>query len=47
VPVLFCSGYPADFESEHTVDSRVHFIAKPFVPKQMLMKIREVLEHGE
>jgi PAS domain S-box-containing protein len=43
--VLFCSGYNADdIEKQGALDRNFHFIAKPFMPKELLMKIREVLE---
>ena len=45
--VLFCSGYNADIlEEQGTLDRNLHFIAKPFVPKELLMKIREVLKNA-
>jgi PAS domain S-box-containing protein len=45
--VLFCSGYNADvLEEQGTLDRNLHFIAKPFVPKELLMKIREVLKNA-
>jgi len=45
--VLFCSGYNADvLEEQGTLDLNLHFIAKPFVPKELLMKIREVLKNA-
>jgi len=44
--VLFCSGYNLDMiKGEDAFDQNLHFIAKPFVPKQLLMKVREVLEN--
>lgn len=46
-PVIICSGYTADvMEGEATVDKNLHFIAKPFMPKELLMKIREVIENA-
>lgn len=43
-PVLFCSGYASEIPAGCAdSDSNAYFISKPFVPKQMLMKIREVL----
>jgi PAS domain S-box-containing protein len=43
--VIICSGYAADvMEGKETLDTNLHFIAKPFMPKELLMKIREVLE---
>jgi len=48
MPILFCSGYAAEIPGGCAAsDSRAYFISKPFVPKQMLLKIREVLENGE
>lgn len=45
--VIICSGYSADImEGRDSQDSQLHFIAKPFMPKELLMKIREVLEHA-
>jgi CheY-like chemotaxis protein len=45
--VVICSGYTADImEGKDTLDSNLHFIAKPFKPKELLMKIREVLENA-
>ena len=42
--VLFCSGYNADvMEDQGRLDRNLHFIAKPFMPKELLMKIREVI----
>ena len=44
---LFCSGYTADIiHSQGVLDPDLHFIAKPYMPKELLMKIREVLEYG-
>jgi len=43
--VLFCSGYDLDMiKGDDVLDRNLHFIAKPFVPKELLMKVREVLE---
>jgi len=43
--VLLCSGYNPDImQQEGFLDQNLHFIAKPFMPKELLMKIREVLE---
>jgi len=43
--VLFCSGYnPDTIDGLGTLDPNLHFISKPFMPKELLMKIREVLE---
>jgi len=44
VRVLFCSGYTEDIiQNQGILDQNVHFIAKPFTPKELLMKIREVV----
>ncbi len=45
IRILFCSGYnPDTIEGLGTLDPNLHFISKPFMPKELLMKIREVLE---
>jgi PAS domain S-box-containing protein len=45
--VIICSGYTADIlEGKGALDCNLHFIAKPFMPKELLMKIREVLTHA-
>jgi len=42
--VMICSGFTADImEGQGTRDRNLHFISKPFMPKELLMKIREVL----
>ncbi len=47
MPVIFCSGYGADAVEGHLpAGGRIHFIAKPFLPRELLAAIREVLEHG-
>lgn len=44
--VLFCSGYNLDMiKGDIELDQSLHFIAKPFVPKELLMKVRKVLEN--
>jgi DNA-binding response OmpR family regulator len=44
--IIICSGYTVDvIEGQAVLDSNLHFIAKPFMPKELLMKIREVLEN--
>jgi PAS domain S-box-containing protein len=44
--IIICSGYTVDvIEEQAVLDSNLHFIAKPFMPKELLMKIREVLEN--
>lgn len=43
--VLFCTGNDSDpMERQQLADPNLHFITKPFMPKELLMKIREVLE---
>jgi CheY-like chemotaxis protein len=45
--VLFCSGYNSDvMEDQGTLDGNLHFIAKPYMPKELLMKIREVFGYA-
>lgn len=45
--IIICSGYTTDvMEGQVALDRNLHFIAKPFMPKELLMKIREVLEHA-
>ena len=48
VKILFCSGY--DDEKVHQqggVTKEMNFLSKPFTPKDLLMKIREVLDAGK
>jgi two-component system, cell cycle sensor histidine kinase and response regulator CckA len=48
IKALFCSGY--DDEKVHCqggVASDMNFLSKPFTPKELLMKIREVLHAGK
>mgnify|MGYP000887703076 CR=1 FL=1 len=41
---LFMSGYTADVIAPHgVIETGVHFIAKPFTPSELAVKIREVL----
>ncbi|MFA7402847.1 MAG: cache domain-containing protein [Pelobacteraceae bacterium] len=43
--ILFCSGYADDVVvSQGGVEEGMHYLSKPFTPKELLMKIREVLE---
>jgi PAS domain S-box-containing protein len=45
--VLFCSGYAKDVVvSQGGLDREMNYLAKPFTPKELLMKIREVLDDG-
>lgn len=48
VRVLFCSGYPKDVVvGQGGLDEDMNYLAKPFTPKEFLMKIREVLEYEQ
>jgi len=48
VKVLFTSGYTEEIvRSQEVPDESLPFIPKPYMPKELLMKIREVLGHGE
>ncbi len=43
-PVLFCSGYDRDVvAAQGVMEGGLNFLAKPFTPKDLLMKIRGVL----
>ena len=43
--VLFTSGYTGGpIAPQGAVDSDIHFIAKPFMPKNLAQKVRQVLE---
>lgn len=43
---LFCSGYAQDVVvSQGGLDEGMNYLAKPFTPKELLMKIREVLDN--
>ena len=45
--VILCSGYTDEvMDGQEAFDRNLHFIAKPFMPKELLMKIREVLENA-
>ncbi|MDD2850452.1 MAG: PAS domain S-box protein [Desulfuromonadaceae bacterium] len=47
LPVLFCSGYAQDLlVSQGGLEEGVNYLRKPFAPKELLMKIREVLDNG-
>ncbi len=46
VPVLFCSGYSKEvMASQGGMEEDMNFLPKPFTPKELLMKIREVLDN--
>ncbi|MFZ4858646.1 MAG: PAS domain S-box protein [Desulfuromonadaceae bacterium] len=46
IRVLFCSGYAKDVvASQGVMEEGFNFLAKPFTPKDLLMKIREVLDN--
>ncbi len=45
VPILFMSGHTDDFIVHHGVlDEGVEFIAKPFSPQELSLKLREILD---
>lgn len=45
IRVLFCSGYATDVVTgQGGLEEGMNFLAKPFSPKELLMKIREVLD---
>ncbi|MBI5483448.1 MAG: PAS domain S-box protein [Deltaproteobacteria bacterium] len=44
---LFCSGYSNEVViGQGDLEKGMNYLAKPFTPKEMLMKIREVLDNG-
>ena len=44
--ILFCSGYARDVvASQGGLDEGMNYLSKPFTPKELLMKIREVCDH--
>ena len=44
--VLFCSGYAKDVViSQGGLEEGMNYLPKPFTPKELLMKIREVLDN--
>lgn len=46
--ILFCSGYSRDVvASQVELDEGANYLAKPFTPKELLMKIREVLDNEQ
>ncbi|MEI6703009.1 MAG: PAS domain S-box protein, partial [Deltaproteobacteria bacterium] len=45
--ILFCSGYSKDVViSQGGLEQGMNYLAKPYTPKELLMKIREVLDYG-
>ncbi|MDD2365303.1 MAG: PAS domain S-box protein [Desulfuromonadaceae bacterium] len=47
-PILFCSGYAKDVVvSQGGVEQWMNYLPKPFTPKELLMKIREVLTNEQ
>ena len=48
IKALFCSGYDDEkVERQGGVANDMNFLSKPFTPKDLLMKIREVLHAGK
>ncbi|MBV5339487.1 MAG: PAS domain S-box protein [Deltaproteobacteria bacterium] len=48
MPILFCSGYTKEVVvSQGGVEEGMNYLPKPFTPKELLMKIREVLDHEQ
>jgi PAS domain S-box-containing protein len=46
--MLFCSGYAQDVVvNQGWLDEGMNYLSKPFTPKELLMKIREVLEYEQ
>ncbi|MDD2582089.1 MAG: PAS domain S-box protein, partial [Desulfuromonadaceae bacterium] len=46
--ILFCSGCAEDVVvSRGELDEGMPFLSKPFTPKELLMKVREVLDNGQ
>ncbi len=48
IPVLYISGYPLDFDTEHSARPLrpCAFLAKPFSPRLLLERVRECLPQG-
>ena len=45
--ILFCSGYSKDVViSQGGLEQGMNYLAKPYTPKELLMKIREMLDYG-
>jgi PAS domain S-box-containing protein len=48
MPILFCSGYAKDVVvSQGGLEEGMNYLPKPFTPKELLMKIREVLDNEQ
>jgi PAS domain S-box-containing protein len=48
IKALFCSGYDEEkVQRQGGVANDMNFLSKPFTPKELLMKIREVLHAGK
>ncbi|MBE0503009.1 MAG: PAS domain S-box protein [Desulfuromonadales bacterium] len=48
IKALFCSGYDTEkIQGQGGVARDMNFLSKPFTPKDLLMKIRDVLHAGE
>ena len=46
IRALFCSGYAKDVvTSQGVMEEGINYLSKPFTPKDLLMKIREVLNN--
>jgi CheY-like chemotaxis protein len=46
--ILFCSGYAKDVVvSQGGLEEGMNYLPKPFTPKELLMKIREVLDNEQ
>ncbi|MGB9080912.1 MAG: PAS domain S-box protein, partial [Desulfuromonadaceae bacterium] len=46
--ILFCSGYARDVVvSQGGLEEGMNYLPKPFTPKELLLKIREVLDHDQ
>ncbi len=46
--ILFCSGYSEDVAMNQVgLDEGMFYLSKPFTPKELLMKIREVLDNEQ
>ncbi len=45
IKTLFMSGYASDYIAESGVlESDIHFISKPFSPRELALKVRKVLD---